>query len=42
MYSHWDIFVAEPVRKLLYNYSQDTTLHGVRYVTTPTKYVMRR
>ncbi len=31
-----------PWRTLTYNYTQDTTLHGMRYVTLATKYNLRR
>ncbi len=29
-------------RHLVYEFSQDTTLHGVRYITRDTKYWIRR
>ena len=29
-------------RRLLYNFSQNTTFHGVRYVTADTQFVIRR
>jgi len=29
-------------RRLLYNFSQNTTFHGVRYITADTQFVIRR